>query len=96
MTLLLALEHFISSYKGSIRKGKMELPDNELINYVQESIENGGEKRSYHNIRQHIIQKGKPYIFNSVRLAIKSIDPYDVAKRLKLRKLQFLFCNGPC
>ena len=58
----------------------MSLLTNELINHVQESIESGGENRGYHNIRQPLIQKGKPYTFNSVRLALKSLDPDGVAR----------------
>ena len=56
---------------------------NERINDVQESIESGGQNRGYRNIRQRLIQNGKPYTFNSVRLALKSIDPDVVARRLK-------------
>ena len=63
---------------------------NELINDVQESIESGEENKGYRNIRQRLIQKGKPYTFNSVRLALKSIDPDGVARgsknKLKRRK----------
>ena len=68
----------------------MSFLTNELINDVQESIENGGENRGYCNIRQRLIEKGQPYTFNSVRLALKSIDPDGVARgsknRLKRRK----------
>ena len=56
---------------------------NERINDVQESIESGGQNRGYRNIRQRLIQNGKPNTFNSVRLALKSIDPDVVARRLK-------------
>ena len=58
-----------------MKKKNMSFPTNELINDVQESIEKGGENRGYRNIRQRFIQKGKPYTFNSVRLALSSTDP---------------------
>ena len=58
-----------------MKKKNMSFPTNELINDVQESIEKGGENRGYRNIRQRFIQKGKPYTFNSVRLALPSTDP---------------------
>ena len=69
---------------------------NELINDVQESIESGRENRGYCNIRQRLIQKGKPYTFNSVRLALKSIDPDGVARRSKhrLKRRKYISC-GP-
>ena len=69
---------------------------NELINDVQESIESGEENKGYRNIRQRLIQKGKPYTFNSVRLALKSIDPDAVARRLKhrLKRRKYINC-GP-
>ena len=63
----------------------MSFPTNELINDLQESIESGGENRGYRNIRQRLIQKGKPYTFNSVRLALRSTDPDGVARRSKYR-----------
>ena len=42
------------------------------------------------------MQKGKPYTFNSVRLALKSIDPDAVARRLKhrLKRRKYINC-GP-
>ena len=66
----------------------MSLLTHELINHIQESIESGGENRGYRNIRQPLIQKGKPYTFNSVRLALKSIDPDGVARGSKNRLKQ--------
>ena len=87
-----------SSHKrAQSEEEKCELPDKcELINDVQESIESGGENRGYRNIRQRLIQKGKPYTFNSVRLALKSIDPDVVARRLKhrLKRRKYINC-GP-
>ena len=69
---------------------------NELTNDVHESIESGGENRGYRNIKQRLIQKGKPYTFNSVRLTLKSIDPDDVARRSKhrLKRRKYIDC-GP-
>ena len=74
----------------------MSFLTNELINDVQESIENGGENRGYCNIRQRLIEKGQPYTFNSVRLALKSIDPDGVARRSKhrLKRRKYINC-GP-
>ena len=76
--------------KLNLKRKNVSFLTNELINDVQESIESGGENRGYRNIRQRLIQKGKPYTFNSVRLALKSIDPDGVARgsknRLKRRK----------
>ena len=68
-----------------MKRKNVNLLTNELINDVQESIECGGENRGYRNIRQPLILKGKPYTFNSVRLALKSVDPNGVARRSKHR-----------
>ena len=67
--------------KLNLKRKNVSFLTNELINDVQESIESGGENRGYRNIRQRLIQKGKPYTFNSVRPALKSIDPDGVARR---------------
>ena len=87
-----------SSHKrAQSEEEKCELPDKcELINDVQESIESGGENRGDRNIRQCLIQKGKPYTFISVRLALKSIDPDGVARRSKhrLKRRKYINC-GP-
>ena len=69
----------------NLKRKNVSFLTNELINDVQESIESGGENRGYRNIRQRLIQKGKPYTFNSVRLALKSVDPDGVARRSKHR-----------
>ena len=68
---------------------------NELINDVQESIEKGGENKGYRNIRQPLIQKGKPFSFNSVRLALTSIDADGVARRSKnrLKRRKYINCS---
>ena len=80
----------------NLKRKNVSFLTNELINDVQESIESGGENRGYRNIRQRLIQKGKPYTFNSVRLALKSIDPDGVARRSKhrLKRRKYINC-GP-
>ena len=50
--------------KLNLKRKNVSFLTNELINDVQESIESGGENRGYRNIRQRLIQKGKPYTFN--------------------------------
>ena len=80
----------------NVKRKNVNYLTNELINDVQESIESGRENRGYCNIRQRLIQKGKPYTFNSVRLALKSIDPDGVARRSKhrLKQRKYISC-GP-
>ena len=63
----------------------MSFLTNELISDVKESIVSEEENRGYRNISQRLIQKGKPYSFNSVRLALKSIDTDGVARKSKHR-----------
>ena len=74
----------------------MSFLTNELINDVQESIEKGGENKGYRNIRQPLIQKGKPFTFNSVRLALTSIDGRrrsckKFEKQAKAKKVHYLW-----
>ena len=80
----------------NLKRKNVSFMTNELINDLQKSIESGGEYRGYRNIRQCFIQKGKPYIFNSVRLALKSIDPDGVTRRSKhrLKRRKYINC-GP-
>ena len=82
--------------KLNLKRKNVSFLTNELINDVQESIESGGENRGYRNIRQRLIQKCKPYTFNSVRLALKSIDPDGIARRSKhrLKRRKYINC-GP-
>ena len=95
--ITLSIRTFHSIRKGlKLKRKNVSFLTNELINDVQESIESGGENRGYRNIRQRLIQKGKPYTFNSVRLALKSIDPDGVARRSKhrLKRRKYINC-GP-
>ena len=95
--ITLSIRTFHRIRKGlNLKRKNVSFLTNELINHVQESIESGGENRGYRNIRQRLIQKGKPYTFNSVRLALKSIDPDGVARRSKhrLKRRKYINC-GP-
>ena len=95
--ITLSLRTFHCIIKGlHLKRKNVSFLANELINDVQESIGMGGENRGYCNIRQHLIEKGKPYTFNSVRLALKSIDPDGVARRSKhrLKRRKYINC-GP-
>ena len=80
----------------NLKRKNVGILTNERVNDVQESIESGGQNRGYRNIRQRLIQNGKAYTFNSVRLALKSIDPDVVARRLKhrLKRRKYINC-GP-
>ena len=80
----------------NLKRKIVTLLTNELINDMEESIETGGENKGYRNIRQRLIQKCKPYTFNSVRLALKSIDPDGIARRSKhrLKRRKYINC-GP-
>ena len=80
----------------NLKRKIVTLLTNELINDIEESIETGGENKGYRNIRQRLIQKCKPYTFNSVRLALKSIDPDGIARRSKhrLKRRKYINC-GP-
>ena len=79
----------------NLKRKNVSFLTNEPINDVQESIESGEENRGYHNIRQRL-KKGKPYTFNSVSLALKSIDPDVAARRSKhrLKRRKYINC-GP-
>ena len=63
----------------------MKFAVNELIN---ELILYGKWRRNV-----EIIQKGKPYTFNSVRLVLRSIDPEGRSKR-RLKRRKYINC-GP-
>ena len=82
----------------NLKRKNVSFLTNELNNYVQESIERGGENRSYRNIRQGLIQKVEPYTFNSVRLALKSIDADGVVRRSKhrLKRRKCINCGSNC
>ena len=73
------LEHHCIIKELNLKRKTVSFLTNELINDVQESIENGGENRGYHNIRQRLIQKGKPYTFN---WSCKKIETQTKAKKV--------------
>ena len=63
----------------NLKRKTVSFVTNELINDVQESIESGGENRGYHDIRQRLIKKGKPYTFN---WSCKKIETQTKAKKV--------------
>ena len=63
----------------NLKRKTVSFVTNELINDVQESIESEGENRGYHNIRQRLIKKGKPYTFN---WSCKKIETQTKAKKV--------------
>ena len=78
-----AFHHIIKEL--NLKRKDVSFLTNELITDVLEYIESGGENRGNCNIRKCLIQKGKLYTFNSVRLALTSIDLDGVSRRSKHR-----------
>ena len=64
----------------NLKRKNVSFLTDELINGEQEYIESGEENRGY-----CLIQKGAAFTFNSITLALKSIEPHGSGRRLKHR-----------
>ena len=69
--------------KGLSRK-HLVITSTILLQDVQKIISRSGyQNRGYRNVRQRLMQEGKQYSGNSIRLALQVLDPEGVEHRLK-------------